>query len=278
MRKLNQITLIVTVLLALTATAQTLKKPVTDNAVEETRKLVEQEEQQRLVGPSDSRADIGTEEEIEKPIHESMAKTDALVDAFVGNSVNPDGLDRDVTEKRIRAILGKADARETEYSGVPYVFVSDAGGERSLLVGYELSTWRMGDSEVTIRAYKSDGHRFMLTAETGSKIDAELVGDSLFMREVPSPVAGETWLLTWGAHAGSNQCGNWEMRLYSYDGSKFKTVWSDNAWCVSVVLTKAGFNVHHIDTNREAFGYYRTYEYQLTPEGPKLIGSISDPE
>jgi hypothetical protein len=257
-------------LLAQLAAAQT---PETDEAVAGMRKTIQEQESKRVNGPVDSKADIGTEEEIEKPIAASMVETDQSVDAFVSNSVSPGHLDRKVTEKRIRAILGyKADAQENQYEGVPYVFISNAGGEQFLLIGYELSSWRMGDSEVTLRAYKSDGHHFSLTAQTGSKTDTELVGDSLLLRKLPSPVAGETWLLAWGERAGSNGPGNYTICLYAYDGNKFRTVWKQNVWGLKLSLTQDGFTVMHEVTIGQFERRIKGDEYSLTPEGPKLIG------
>ena len=98
-------------------------------------------------------------------------------------------------------ILGRQP--DEENGSLTYVFVSPGP---SLIVGYGLGGGSMDDSEVTIRAYKPLNGLFALTAEIGSDTDAEWKGVSFYMRELPSPITGETWLLTWGVGVSLKRC------------------------------------------------------------------------
>jgi hypothetical protein len=220
-------------------------------------------------------------------VRKAHAAINAAEDEFIASNIDPRHVNQKVAEKIIRAIdyhtedpkelaeivkiLGRQP--DEENGSLTYVFVSPGP---SLIVGYGLGGGSMDDSEVTIRAYKPLNGRFALTAEIGSDTDAEWKGVSFYMRELPSPITGETWLLTWGEVLASNGAEAYDLQLFAYDGNKFRTVWNDGAIDLKIALTKFGFTVAHeilVDDDRNGGRSWKSDEYALTPAGPKLIAS-----
>jgi hypothetical protein len=91
---------------------------------------------------------------------------------------------------------------------------------------------------------------------------------NMFKAEIPSPIAGELWLLAWGQGHTSNGAVI-RFRVYSFDGDTFKTVWSpEDFFGAEVTLTDRGFLIDHIP--RQA-NYPTKDEYMVTPEGPVRV-------
>ena len=266
------------VVIALSAVAQTNGDERLQKAISDTRAYIKKLAES--VGPDVKDKDAPSPEDVQRV----RAAINAAEDAFIESNVNPQHLEQKATEKLIRtldyetpknaeelaAFVKQFGRRPDDDNGdLTHVFVSSAGGETSLIVGYWLGgTW--SESDITIRAYKAVAGRFALTAETGSSTDSELRGMSLFMREVPGPIASETWLLAWGEGQTSNGLGGWGLRLYAYDGNKFRTVWKDVVYGLRLTFTKNGFTLTHGELVDGDLNFVSD-EYTLTPAGPKQI-------
>ena len=107
---------------------------------------------------------------------------------------------------------------------------------------------------------------------TGSDLD----GYGLFVRSLPSPLAGEEWFLAWGPLSGYNGTRD-RLRVYAFDGEKFRTVWSpDDFLDASVVVTSLGFSVKHLDiahysANRPPYGVVD--EFVPVGDGVRLVST-----
>jgi len=130
------------------------------------------------------------------------------------------------------------------------VFVLNSGSHRSLIVVYALFRDHIGTS-VAIRAYNETtiGNSSSGFSRTGLRL-ADVAGDDmngydgLELMELHAPATGKLWLLLSGRAMGANGP-NTRMRIYRYDGEKFKPVWMpENIWgSFDVSVTVDGFNV-----------------------------------
>jgi hypothetical protein len=101
-------------------------------------------------------------------------------------------------------------------------------------------------------------------------------GCFLFVRELHSPVPGEIWLLSWGTISGSNGPGAFVMRVYAYDGTKFRTVWTPALlWGATAIVTTSGFIVKHVDEEHSVPPGWEFVQddYNLSPDGVSLFKS-----
>jgi hypothetical protein len=199
------------------------------------------------------------------------------VDAFLTQEVDPAHTDSAAVEQDLAELLS-AHRYDPEYSGNPFASVFDSSNGRSMLVGYMLVRGgdAVNDSAITIRAYHEEGGRFRLVATTGSDLD----GYGLFVRQLPSPVPSEKWVLAWGALSGFN--GNKvRIRVYSYDGSNLRTVWKpQDLLNATINIGDHGFSIRHLDENRyfvvQRPPYFLREEYALGKDGPHLAASYYD--
>jgi hypothetical protein len=203
-----------------------------------------------------------------------MATLDAVVsqihrevDAYIARTV--DGkhldLDRKSVEQGLKQILVQ------EYDEPAFAFVLNSARGRSLIVAYALHKGlMMGEraTSVTLRAYK--------TTDIGVEL-ADFTGDDMAgygnvsVKELHSPVPDETWLLVLGYMTGANGP-NVRMRVYAYNGTKFRTMWMpENVWgAFTIRVTDHGFTV---DGSYYREGQERHDRYFLAPDGLYLSPS-----
>lgn len=184
-----------------------------------------------------------------------ISQIDAEVDHYVARTVDvthPD-LDRAVVERGLKQILAPA-ADEP-----PAAFILDSAKGRSLIVVYALHKGGlMGEhaTSVTLRAYSAKGPRLQLVDVEGADMDGY---GSVSVKELNSPAPDEKWLLVWGNMTGANGP-NVRMRLYAYDGEKFRTTWMPaNVWGdFKIRVTERGFTVdgQYYRENRERHETY----------------------
>ena len=113
-----------------------------------------------------------------------------------------------------------------------------------MIVAYNQHKGRlMGErsTSMTLRAYNKTATGVKLTDVTGEAMDG--YGD-ISVKELHSPVPGGIWLLVWGQMTGANGP-NVRMRVYAYDGGKFRTIWMPaNVWGnFAVTITDSGFTL-----------------------------------
>ncbi len=93
----------------------------------------------------------------------------------------------------------------------------------TVLVSFVAPAGRSGapESKTWIWAFRQRDGKFEAVDGAGSDFE----GCGLFLQEIPAGRSGETWLLAWGTVFGANQTPR-RMRVYSFDGEKFATIWS----------------------------------------------------
>jgi hypothetical protein len=168
-------------------------------------------------------------------------------------------------EDRLRRLLTGHEPNP-EYSRRPLVRIADLRNGRSLITAYVIL--RGSHDVAVLRGYVEgpDG-RFLPVANL-----TEFDGHTLFLEELFPPVDGESWFIGWGRAHGAN--GNWtRVRVFSFDGSEFRVLWSPPDMSnVTVLVTDRGFDLTHhtADINPPAFV---TEEFVLTPAGPDRLGT-----
>jgi len=149
----------------------------------------------------------------------------------------------------------------------PISFVIDSGEIRALLIFDNIQNGTIGDrsSYAALTAFNVDGPNLTLADSTGGDMDGY---GRIDVKELPSPVQGEIWLLFSGYGTGSNGplC---RMRVFAYDGKRFRTVWAPaNVWgAFTTQVTSHGFVVRG-DYYRSAG--HRYDRYHLAPDGVYL--------
>jgi hypothetical protein len=141
------------------------------------------------------------------------AKTQREIDNYIIHAVNPKHpqLDHESIVKDLVKILGdRAD-------GTPSAFVLDRTDGRTLVVAYEFGvgvTMGPGSGFFTLRAYRATDTTLKLINATGDDMNGYL---NHSVKQLPSPVPGQLWLLVWGQASGANGP-NIRMRGYAFDG------------------------------------------------------------
>lgn len=168
------------------------------------------------------------------------------------------GLDRKFVASQLSHVLsGIADQP-------PDAFVLTSRQHRALLIFDNVLTGSMGRSSsyAALTAFNVGGRRLTESDSTGKDMDGY---GGIDVKELPSPVQSEIWLLVSGYVIGANGS-NCRMRVYAYDGERFRTVWvpADIWGSFETQVTRGGFVVRG--------EYYRATQnrcddFQLTPEG-----------
>jgi hypothetical protein len=208
---------------------------------------------------------------------QAMSQIHSEIDAYIAQTVDPAHLDLNSLNQDLAAILRPHSVR-AEYGDPPTAFGTDIAGTRFLLVAYVLyaGLHGSGGTSVAIRAYRAADGRFELADSTGDDMD----GCELFVRELHAPLPNEAWLLAWGAVTGSSGPGAYIVRVYAFDGAKFRTIWRpDLLPGVTASVTLDGFNIRRVDLSRSLPpGWeYTEDHYVLEPGGPLLAFSSPDP-
>lgn len=143
------------------------------------------------------------------------------VDGFISDSFNADLATTDQVRAGLRVLLNhkKSDLLHNQ------VFRVTLPSGDFLIVGIEIQRGGLAIAEdsIVFRAYKGINGRFVYTASTGNLNNSALV--SLHAAPLPTPpVAGEFWFVAW-ADVPPRSPYTIAMRLYAFDGEKFRTVW-----------------------------------------------------
>lgn len=151
------------------------------------------------------------------------------VDGYITESFQP----KASTVDRIRAGLSAALGSNTgnDVSRSKAVTRVDLPPGRFLIVGIEL--WRGGpaieENAVSFRAYRDTGDRFAFVSNLDDLHSSDSRNDSLghlcFQPLSPSPNPDEFWFFAL-ARASAQSPPTVAIRLYAFDGDRFRTVWS----------------------------------------------------
>jgi len=122
----------------------------------------------------------------------------------------------------------------------PQAFLVRSPKGNSIVVFYGLKKSMMSTSSV-LRAYVASAKGLKFSDSTGSDMDDYFILDT---KELHSPRIGEICLLVSGQMNGANGP-NIRMRVFAYDGAKFRTVWMPaNEWgTFAATVTPDGFSI-----------------------------------
>ena len=159
---------------------------------------------------------------------------------YVMQSVNT----RDENLDRSALILALSHILSVVTDQPPSIFILASGQSRSLLIFDNIQNGTMGgnSSYAALTAFNVDGQKLTESDSTGADMDGY---GGIDVKELASPVHGEIWLLFSGYMTGANGP-NCRMRVFAYDGKKFRTVWAPaNVWgTFNTEIARGGFTVH----------------------------------
>lgn len=228
---------------------------------------------QRIQTLNNSFEQIREGDEMMSAMDRMTASIHAEVDSFIRRIVDAESghLDIDRLQSRLREVLPQSDEPRSVYEGH-----SPSG--RYLIAAYAIykgGQMGSGATSVTLRAYTGGGRNVKLADVTGGNMDgyARITVQEVHP-SVSNPVApstGETYLLLSGYMTGANGPNN-RMRLYAYDGKRFRPIWMpEDVWGdFKVETTKTGFVIQG-DYYRES--RTRHDEYTLLNDGVMLSRS-----
>ncbi len=153
--------------------------------------------------------------------------------------------------------------------GAPFMHYMEGPPGPTVLVSFVVldGSVHVPQSKPWIWAFRQRNGKFEAVDRTGSDFE----GCGLFLQDIPAGRSGETWLLAWGTIFGANQTPR-RMRIYSFDGEKFATIWSPPNLLHGKVRLKDGMievsyldRVQHYQLREPPL--YRYDRYALTVQG-----------
>ena len=199
---------------------------------------------------------------IQRLENELTARIHTVVDAFVAEAFDPRRIDRKTVAESVRRVFPRA----ALYDPV-FAFVGEMpGGGRRLAIVYSLLKDHNGHaSSLTVRMYEEVDARFRYVDAIGGFDHYS----SISVVELRPPVVGDMHFLVWGKVTTANGP-NTGMRIYAYDGQRFRTVWEpENVWGnFTVDVQPRGFTVKGSYYREDRL---RDEEYLLTADGVLLI-------
>ena len=197
------------------------------------------------------------------------------IDGFVAASFSP----RTAAAGRVKVGLDELLGHKDGDWGTNVAFTPALRAGRFLVIATEIPRGgpAIAEDAVSIRAYKDEDNRFTLVDETGHDLDDHFLNTEALPK---APIEGEFWFIAWGDQPPRSPY-SVAMRIYAFDGSKFRTIWTPADIIVqnvasAVQLTADGFAVDRLDFDRYSTGqspYRMRDEYVLTVDGPKRISS-----
>jgi hypothetical protein len=188
------------------------------------------------------------------------------VDNFILHSVrtSDQNFDGKSVANDLRQILSSMAPVQGATDQLPTTFVLHSRRSSALLVLYQVQDETMGqDSPWTVlNAYDKVGASLRHSDSTGRDMDGYA---GLEVKELYSPVPDEIWLLVSGHLTGANGP-KIRMRVFAFDGTKFRTVWMPaNVWgSFTTRVTPHGFTV---DGEYYRPNLQRHDVYYLAPDG-----------
>jgi len=170
-------------------------------------------------------------------------------------------------EARLRRVLSEH-VIEPAFGDPPFARVKELLLGRSLVAAYTII--RPPHHHIaTVRGYResADG-KFQLVATAADDFEDFY----MFKAELAPPFAGELWLLTWG-QARTFNGSKFRIRVISFDGASFRTVWSpEDIYNVNVRLEDPGFVITHIPPGES---WPLEEAYALASTGPVKVRSVT---
>jgi len=209
-------------------------------------------------------------DEMKTAFDEITAAIHSEVDSYVRRTVAASGerFNLERLQSGLRTILPKSGDLRSVYEG-------NSPDGRYLIVVYAFSkggTHGTGATAVMVRAYSASGG-LRLSDVAGSDMEgyASIVADEIHPPVSPGAdsTTGAKYFLLSGYMTGANGPNN-RMRLYAFDGRKFRSVWMpENVWGhFTVQPTRVGFV---IDGDYYRASGKRHDEYVLSDDGVYLV-------
>jgi hypothetical protein len=143
------------------------------------------------------------------------------IDAFVSDSFQPSSATAELVRAGLDALLGHKSGDVIH----DLAFSVDLPRGHFLIAGIELSRGgdAIADDAISFRAYKAVGNRLVFAANTDNFSDSSLV--DLHAEALSDlPAVGEFWFMAM-AEVPPQSPPTVAMRLYAFDGEKFRTIW-----------------------------------------------------
>jgi hypothetical protein len=160
-------------------------------------------------------------------------------------------------------------------SNTPFVTSAILGNRRFLVVSWLLFRGGIGIPRTKgfIQAFSASDGVVQPIASTGDEFD----GDGLFVREMPSPVPNQIWLLAYGQRFGDTGSRS-DVAVYTFDGARFTTTWSRRDLEGLQVEFDGTLRLKYSRkkgpadraTGGFAFDHFSD-EYRITARGPEMI-------
>jgi len=153
--------------------------------------------------------------------HEVTRQVLNEIDAFVSDSFQPSSATTELVGAGLDALLGHKSGDVMH----DLAFSVDLPHGHFLIAGIELSRGgdAIADDAISFRAYKAVGNRLVFAANTDNFSDSSLV--DLHAEALSGlPAVGEFWFMAM-AEVPPQSPTTVALRLYAFDGEKFRTVW-----------------------------------------------------
>lgn len=186
-------------------------------------------------------------------------RTEAAIRQCIRSYVEKSARGEDFNQNRAVMMQGLKKIVPGDVDEPPLSFVADLRDGRSLVIFYAFGAGMVAGSnaaDTVLDAFHvgSKGARFV--GSTGSDMNGYLAID---VKELPSPVKSQLWLLLSGQMAGANGPIT-RMRVYAFDGKRFRTRWMPaNIW-----------GDFHSRVTSHGFAVTGTYYYAA---GPKMANA-----
>lgn len=197
------------------------------------------------------------------------------IDDYVLTNVDLDRIRADDLGGDLKELLADHD-QMAEDVGPPFVWIGESKSGKAAVIGFLLFRGGAdGDPVHTLAGYRNAGGRLQRVASAGT----EMKDFTFFVREVPSPVPGEVYLLVWGKRLLFNGT-LIRFRLYSFDGDNFQVLWEPEEMLdATVSFGQNGFAIEHTNPERRLrinpnAPWKIRDEYITLPTGVQKIGSI----
>jgi hypothetical protein len=203
------------------------------------------------------------------------------VDGFIADSFQPGTATPDHVKAGLKLLLGHLDHSESYMSNAAIPVTLPKG--RFLIAGVELlrGGTAIAEDAISFRAYRATGSKFVFVSSTEDLHSSDpdnpfLMG--LYAKPLSvSPIAGEFWFLGL-ARVPPQSPPTVAMRLYAFDGERFRTVWAPKDILAegtrqAIELTSDGFIVSSLSDPGRPTGPGPTFvihtQYAVGPDGPK---------
>jgi hypothetical protein len=190
------------------------------------------------------------------------------IDGFILESFVPGSATGGAVKTGLDALLSRT-VRDTVDN---VVFTPDLPAGQYLVVGVEIrrGSDAIADDAMSFRAYRATGKTFVFVGSTDLDGSVDLHAEALRK----SPVGGEFWLAAW-ARASWMSPPTVTMRLFGFDGEKFRTVWTTDPFFTPYVnravqvTPDGGFALRRMPDFREATVINK--QYAVTADGPQKV-------